>query len=81
MAGSPTAADYINDLRDLYVEYVAAEKAILKAGQEYTIGDRTLTRADIRYVQGEKKKLFNEICKMEAGKGLRSQRINVLFDT
>lgn len=76
-----TNEEYINDLRDLYVEYVAAEKAILKGGQEYTIGDRTLTRADLRYVQSQKKKLFNEIAKMEAGKGLRSQRINVLHDT
>ena len=80
MAGI-TTAEYVQDLRDLYVEYVAAEKAILKAGQEYTIGDRTLSRADIRYVQTQKTKLFNDICKMEAGQGLRTQRINVLYDT
>lgn len=35
---------------DMYVAYMSAEKAIL-SGQAYSIGDRTVTRANLREVQ------------------------------
>lgn len=38
--------------------YLEAEKAIL-SGQSYTIGNRTLTRADLAAVQKEIDKLFD----------------------
>ena len=71
---------YKADLEDLFSAYLAAEKAILNGAQEYTIGDRTLRRADLVFIQKERKKLANDIAKLDAGKGIRSQRVYVIHD-
>jgi len=39
-------------------QYIAAEKAVLVGGQSYKIGNRTLTRADIRDIRSEISKLL-----------------------
>lgn len=41
-------------------EYLRAESAIL-AGQSYTIGDRSLTRADLKAVQEKIEDLLTEL--------------------
>ena len=54
---SVMSPQYRADLEELYMEYLNAEKVILKSGQEYTIGDRTLRRTDISWIQKERKKI------------------------
>lgn len=48
---SPSDIAHIQEMYDLYVN---AEKAILK-GQSYSIGDRTLTRADLKDIVSSRK--------------------------
>lgn len=53
--------------------YYAAEEAIL-SGQSYTIGSRSLTRANLMWVRlqiTELEKLVDELKAAEAGKGRR----------
>lgn len=55
---------------DLYYE---AEKAIL-AGQSYTLGSRSLTRANLMWVRLQIKELENQVAELESqavGKGRR----------
>lgn len=46
--------------------YLAAEETILSGAQSYTIGSRTLTRADIDAIRKVISGLENEIASMEA---------------
>lgn len=78
---SVNSPDYLSDLHELYGEYLAAEKLILKTGQEYTIGDRTLRRADLGKIRKERALIANQIAKLEAGKGIRTQRVVMINDT
>ncbi len=55
-------------------KYIAAEEAILR-GQEYTIKDRSLTRADLRWVQSERKRLDEELSLATAGGSIRPRKI------
>ncbi len=57
----------------LLTEYLAAERKILR-GQSYTIKDRTMTRADLRWVQAERRRLSEEIQAEEGGRRIRSKR-------
>lgn len=58
-------------------QYLIAEEKIL-SGQSYTIGDRHLTRADLKYVQQEIDKILTELAAADAGRG-RTKRA-VFFD-
>ena len=53
-------------------QYLAAETAILKS-QSYTIKDRTLTRADLKWVQKMIKDLEKQISLLTKG-GIRTRR-------
>lgn len=66
----------------LHGEYVLAEKKVLVAGQEYTINNRVLTRADLRWIQKERKNLCTRIKQLESGQGsgVRVQRVSDRYD-
>jgi hypothetical protein len=68
MAGTPTIAD----AKERLANYLLAEAKILK-GQSYQIKDRTLTRADLRWVQNEIRRLQAEVTRLEGG-GMRVKR-------
>ncbi len=55
--------------------YIAAETAILEGAQSYTIGNRTLTRVDLDFVQKEIDRLDKKIIKMERRGAIRTQTI------
>lgn len=55
-------------------EYLAAEKAVLR-GQAYTIKDRSLTRADLRWIQQERKNLETEIAGMANSGSIKVRRV------
>jgi len=59
--------------KSLLAEYLKAETKILK-GQSYTIKDRTLERADLRWVQAERRRLSEEIEAEEGSRKIRSRR-------
>ncbi len=62
----PTNAELIAEKTALLAEYQKAELAVLK-NQSYTIKDRTLTRANMSHIVKEKRRLQNEIAKLQGG--------------
>lgn len=55
-------------------DYMAAEQAILKGGQSYRIGNRTLTRADLAEIRAEIRSLINAGATIDGTGGGRSRR-------
>lgn len=55
---------------ELLALYDAALEAILIRGQSYTIGDRTLTRADVRWITAERDKVRRRVNRKARG-GIR----------
>ena len=45
----------LTEAEEMLTLYITAEKAVLK-GQAYSIGDRSLTRADLRWIAEERRK-------------------------
>ena len=64
----------LTEVKERLAAYLAAEVSILKS-QSYTIKDRTLTRADLRYVQAEIRRLQTLVDQMEAGGSARVRRV------
>lgn len=54
--------------------YLEAESTILSGAQSYTIGNRTLTRPDLKYIQSEISNLEKKIVKLSNGNRIRLQR-------
>jgi hypothetical protein len=80
MVANNISSSYIQDLKNRYSLYLTAEAQILNGAQEYTIGDRTLKRADLGFIAKTLKDISNEIAKAEAGGGIRVKRIIPRFD-
>lgn len=59
-------------------EYLKAEEAILSGAQSYQIGDRSLTRANLKEIREEIDNLLTELAAADAGRG-RTKRA-VFFD-
>jgi hypothetical protein len=55
--------------------YRAAEEKILGGAQSYSIGDRVLTRADLRTIAARIQQLENEEMNLTLGGNLRVQRV------
>jgi len=65
----------LTEAREMLTLYINAEKAILK-GQSYSIGDRSLTRADLKDVVAERKYWEQEVTRLAAGRtGPRVRRV------
>lgn len=57
----------------LLAQYVAAEEKILK-GQSFRMGDRWVTRADLQFVQAERRRLQHAVsAELAAANGGRSR--------
>ena len=52
-------------------EYVIARSAILKGAQEYTIKDRSLKRADLKFIQEEIDKINQQLLSLQYNGGSR----------
>lgn len=74
-----TRAEYItakiSRLESRLTLYVNAETAILNGAQSYSIGDRTLTRANLRNIQETIEKIENELISLGGGGKVRVQRV------
>jgi len=55
--------------------YLLAESAILNGSQSYSIGNRTLTRADLKMIKDTIDSLQSEVIKLSRGNGIRTQRV------
>jgi hypothetical protein len=74
-------AERITEMKARYGRYLAAETAILNGAQEYTIGDRTLKRGDLKLIAEQMSELANEIAKAEAGGTIRVKRVVMRYDS
>ena len=70
-----TIAQLIIDKTTRYDKYIAAEDAILSGAQSYSIGNRTLTRADLANVQNMIKRLETDLIKLGRGNYITAHRV------
>jgi len=68
-------AERLARARERLAEYVIAETTILKGAQQYSIGSRTLTRADLQYIKDTIKDLEDEIIKLKDNGRIRLVRV------
>jgi hypothetical protein len=65
----------IAETRERLARYIAAETHITTGGQAYSIGNRSLTRADLRFIAEMITKLYSEIRTLERGSQIAMQRV------
>ena len=66
-------SDMLIDLREDYAFFRDARRALLSGAQEYTIGPRSVTKADLGVVNSEYVRLQKEM--LRYGKGVRVKRV------
>ena len=49
--------------------YYAAEEAILSGAQSYTIGKRSVTKADLGKLMAERRRLWSDLAELTTGGG------------
>jgi hypothetical protein len=70
-----TKEEQLAEAQAMYTEYLNAEKAVLQ-GQAYSIGDRTLTRADLSGIQVGRQYWASQVCAISTDRvGIRMKRI------
>jgi hypothetical protein len=75
MSTSNTHLEALVEAQQMYASYLEAERTILQ-GQSYSIGDRTLTRADLSEVQKGRQFWAGQVCALASGKtGIRLRRV------
>lgn len=71
----------MNELKEMKMErlrqYLNAEQAILSGAQEYTIGDRQLRRADLKYIQSQIADLLVELQAADSTRGRTKRAVFV----
>lgn len=76
-----TNSEKLAQTRERLANYIQAEIQIVKNGaQSYSIGNRTLTRADLQLISDMIDKLTKDCMKLSRGGGLATQRIVIRDD-
>lgn len=70
-----TLAERITETETRLAMYIAAEQAIVKGGQSYSIGNRSLDRGDLKEIRRAIIQLNNELNVLNNGYRLRMQRV------
>lgn len=70
-------SDLLAQTKERLLSYMTAESQILKGAQSYSIGSRTLTRADLDSIRTEIRQLQKDAMNLERGGGIRIQRVVV----
>jgi len=70
-----TLTDLLEQYRARLAQLLKAETTILAGGESYTIGNRTITRPDLKQVQKEIGDLNIGICKLSRGNRIRVRRV------
>jgi hypothetical protein len=70
-----TKEEQLAEAQTMYTEYLNAEKAVLQ-GQSYSIGDRTLTRANLSEIQTGRQFWASQVCAISTDRtGIRMKRV------
>lgn len=70
-----TIAEQKAELETRLSRYIQAEQYLLVGGQSYSIGNRSLTRADLEYITKMIVRLRGEIAILDRGNQLTSQAV------
>lgn len=70
----PTIAELIIEKKEQRANYIIAEQQILKGAQSYSIGNRTLTRANLEFIAKRIDDLNSEINQLQRGNVMPIQR-------
>lgn len=70
-----TLAERITETETRLSQYIQAERAITSGAQEYSIGNRSLTRADLRFIAKQIIALNTQLNTLNNGNRIRMQRI------
>jgi len=68
-------SELLQQSKDRLLAYMNAESTILKGAQSYSIGSRTLTRADLDSIRAEIRRLQKDCLALERGGNIRIQRV------
>jgi len=65
----------ITNAQDMYAQYLEAERVVLQ-GQSYSIGDRTLSRANLSEIRAGRQEWAGKVLALTTGKtGIRMTRV------
>ena len=70
-----TLAEQITELVTRRAAYTSAEAAILSGAQSYSIGNRSLTRADLRFIAKQIENLSKQIVQLQRGNQITQHRV------
>lgn len=71
-----TNTERLAQTQERLAKYLLAESRILQGGQDYSIGNRTLTKADLKEIRKEIEELTKECGILRrGGGGIRIQRV------
>ncbi len=70
-----TRTEKLEQTQERLALYLQAERAILAGAQSYSIGNRTLTRADLRVIRDQIQRLNSDCMQLARGAGIRVQRV------
>ena len=70
-----TIAEQITETTERLSRYIQAEQFLLQGGQSYSIGNRSLTRADLRYITDMIVKLNAALIRLRRGNQITSHRV------
>jgi len=65
----------IEETRTRLAQFIAAESFILQGGQSYSIGNRSLTRADLKFISERITSLYSEIAVLTRGGTIPMHRV------
>ena len=70
-----TITERITQIETRLTAYYAAESAILSGAQSYSIGDRTLTRADLKNISDMINRLESQLTRLNRGNRITAHRV------
>lgn len=70
-----TIAERIIETKKRLVSYIKAEEYLLEGGQSYSIGNRSVTRADLDSITDMIIRLRSELATLERGNSIMQQRV------
>ncbi len=70
-----TIAEKIAEVQTRLTAYIKAEQYLLKGGQAYSIGNRSLTRADLKSITDMIIRLNSDLMTLQRGNQIVMQRV------
>lgn len=70
-----TTAEKITEVETARAEYIVARSRILTSGQAYSIGNRSLTHADLQFIEEQIKKFDADLVALNRGNAITMHRV------